>query len=127
MVTTSRVQDTRAPSSPNIGEDDVDSGYISTQGAPAKAHYSHSASVGGMPRGGAESDHARSGKLKLERGGTHARPTPPANMIYSDATLKVVPDEKQSGGGTAFALDPQVRKILSTKIPGLYFHILKWS
>ena len=56
-----------------IGEDGVDSGRISTRGALEKAHYSHTTSVGGMPRGGAESGHARSGELKFERGGTYAR------------------------------------------------------
>ena len=92
---------------PKIGEDDVNSGRTSTEGAPEKAHYSHSTSVGGMPRGGTESGHARSGELKLGRGGPHARHTPPANMTYSDATFKkTIPDEKQRGGGTIFALDP---------------------
>ena len=47
----------RASPLPMIGEDDVDSDCISTQGAQEKAHYSHTASVGGMPRGGAESGH----------------------------------------------------------------------
>ena len=64
----------RASPLPKIGEDQDDSGRISTQGAPEKAHYSHFTSVGGMPRGGAESGHARSGEL-LGRGGTHARHT----------------------------------------------------
>ena len=91
---------------PKMGEDDVDSGHIYTQGAPEKAHYSHSTSVGGIPRGVAESDHARSSELKLGRGGTHARHTPPANMTCSDATFKAFPDEKQRGGGSIFALDP---------------------
>ena len=49
----------------------------------------HSTSVDGMPRGGAESGHARSGELKLGRGGTHARHTPPTNMTCSDATFKI--------------------------------------
>ena len=40
----------RASPLPMLGEDDVDSGRISTQGAPKKAHYSHTTSVGGMPR-----------------------------------------------------------------------------
>ena len=40
---------------PKIGENVVDSGRISTQGASEKAHCSNSISVGGMPRGGAES------------------------------------------------------------------------
>ena len=53
---------------PMIGEDDVDSGRISTQGAQEKAHYSHTTSVGGMPRGSAESGHARSGESTFERG-----------------------------------------------------------
>ena len=48
----------------------------------------HSTSVDGMPRGGAESGHARSGEL-LGRGGTHARHTPAANMACSDATFKI--------------------------------------
>ena len=82
---------------PKIGEDGVDSGRISTQGAPEKAHYSHSTSVGSMLRGGAESSHARSGELKLGRGGTHARHTPPATMTCSDATFKIFSDEKQRG------------------------------
>ena len=47
---------------PKIGEHDVDSGRISTQRAPEKAHYSHSTSVGGVLTGGAESGHARSGE-----------------------------------------------------------------
>ena len=84
----------------------MDSGRISTQGASEKAHYSHSISVGGMPRGGAESGHARSGESKLGRGGTHARHTPLANMTCSDVTFKIFPVEKQRGGGTIFALDP---------------------
>ena len=51
----------RASPLPKIGgEDGVDSRRIFTQGALEKAHYSHSTSVGGMPRGGAESGHARS-------------------------------------------------------------------
>ena len=87
----------RASPLPKIGEDDVDSGRISTQGAPEKAHYSHSTRVGGMSRGGAESDHVRSGELKLWRGGTHARHTPSTNMACSDATFKILPDEKQRG------------------------------
>ena len=74
----------------------MDSGCISTQGSPKKAHYSHSTSVGGMPRGGAKSGNARSGE-KLGIGGTHARHTPPANMTCSDATFKIFPDEKQRG------------------------------
>ena len=36
----------RASPLPMIGEDDVDSGRISTQEAPEKAHYSHTPSVG---------------------------------------------------------------------------------
>ena len=76
----------RALSLPKIGEEDVDSGRISTQGAPEKAHYSHSTSADVMPRGGAESVHARFGDFKLERGSTHARHTPPADMTCSDAT-----------------------------------------
>ena len=52
----------RASPLPIIGEDDEDSGRISTQGTQKKTHYSHTISVGGMPRGGAESDHARSGE-----------------------------------------------------------------
>ena len=86
---------------PNIGEDDVDSGRITTQRAPEKAHHSHStSSVGGMPRDGAESVHARSGESKFERDGTHVRHTPPANMTCSDATFKTLPDEKRRSGGT---------------------------
>ena len=81
----------RASSLPKIGEEDVDSGRISTQGVPEKAHYSHSTSVGGMPRGGAESVHARSGELKLGRGGTHARPTPSVSMTCSEAAFKYFP------------------------------------
>ena len=65
----------RASPLPMIGEDDVDSGSISTQGAQEKAHYSHTTSVGGMPRGGAESGHARSSEARFGRGGTHARHT----------------------------------------------------
>ena len=52
----------RASSSPKIDEDDVDSGRISTQRAPEKAHYSHFTSIGGMPRGGVKSGHAQSGE-----------------------------------------------------------------
>ena len=59
-----------------------------------------------MPRGGAESGHARSGESRFGRGGTHARHTSPANMTCSDAAFKTFPDEKQRGGGTIFALDP---------------------
>ena len=87
----------RASPLPKIGEDGVDSGHISTQVAPEKAHYSHFTSVGGISRGGAESSHARSGELNLWRGGTQARHTPPANMTCSDATFKIFPDEKQRG------------------------------
>ena len=83
----------RASHLPKIGEDEVDSGRISTQGAPETAHYSHSTSVYGMPRGGAKSGHARSGE-SLEIVGTHARHTPPANMTCSDATFKIFSDEK---------------------------------
>ena len=53
----------RASPLPKIGEDDVDSGRISTQGTPEKVHYSHSTSACGMPRGGAESGYAPSGEL----------------------------------------------------------------
>ena len=114
----------RASSLPKIGEDDVDSGRISTQGAPDKTHYYyHSTNVGGMPRGGAESGHARSGELKLGRGGKHARQTPPANMTCSDATFKIFPDEKQRDGGTIFALDSsgsQDSKYKDSKSPFLH-------
>ena len=114
----------RASPLPKIGEDDVDSGRISKQGAPEKAPYTHCTSVGGMPRGGAESGHARSGKLKLERG-IHARYTSPANMTCSDATFKIFLDEKQRGGETISLWTPQVRRIPSTEIPSLHFCILK--
>ena len=96
----------RASSLPKIGEDDVDSGRISTQEAPEKAHYSHSTSVGVMSRGGAKSDHAWSGEFKYGRGGTHARYIPLANITYYDAAVKKDPDEKQKGGGTIFTIDP---------------------
>ena len=89
-----------------IGEDGGDSGRISTQGTQEKTHYPHTISVGGMPRGGAESGHAWSGESRFGRGGTHARHTPPANMTCSDAAFKTFPDEKQRGGGTIFALEP---------------------
>ena len=39
----------RASSLLKIDEDDVDSGCISTHGAPEKAHYPHSTTIGGMP------------------------------------------------------------------------------
>ena len=55
----------RAASLPKIGEGDVDSGRISTEGAPEKVHYSHSTNVDGIPRGGADSGHARPGESKL--------------------------------------------------------------
>ena len=103
-----------------IGEDDVDSGRISTQGAQEKAHYSHTTSVGGMPRGGVESGNSRSGESRFGRGGTHARHTPPANITYSDAALKTFPDDKQRGGETIFALDPsgsQDSKYKNSKSP----------
>ena len=96
----------RASPLPMIGEDGGDSGRISTQGTQEKTHYSHTISVGGMPRGGAESGHAWSGESRFGRGGTHARHTPPANMTCSDAAFKTFPDEKQRGGGTIFALEP---------------------
>ena len=96
----------RAPSLPNIGEDDVDSGRISMQGAPENAHYCQSTSVGAMPRGGTESGHAWSGEFKFGKDGTHARYIPPANMTYFDATLKKHPDENQRGGGPIFTVDP---------------------
>ena len=82
----------RASPLPMIGENDVDSGRVSTRGAQEKAQYSHTASVGGMPRGGAESGHARSGESRFGRGGTHARHTPPANMTCSDAAFETFPD-----------------------------------
>ena len=110
----------RASPLPMISEDDGDSGRISTHGTQEMAHYSHTTSVGGMPRGGAESGHARAGELRFGRGGTQARHTPPANMTCSDATLKTFPDEKQRGGGTIFALDPsgsQDSKYKNTKSP----------
>ena len=91
---------------PMIGEDDVDSGRISTQGAQEKAHYSNTTSVDVMPRGSAESGHARSGESRFGRGATHARHTPSGNMTCSDAAFKIFPDQKQRGGGTIFALDP---------------------
>ena len=116
----------RASLLPKICEDDVDSGRTSTQGAPEKAHYFHSTSIYGMPGGGAESDHARSGEL-LGRGGTHARHTPPANMTCSDATLNIFPDEKQRDRGTIFALDPSGSQVSSTNIPSIQSRTLKWS
>ena len=68
---------------PMIGEDDdVSFGRISTQGAQEKAYYSHTTSVGGMPRGGTESGHAGSGKLRFGKGGTLARHTPSANDMF---------------------------------------------
>ena len=72
------------------------------------------------PRGGAESGHARTGELKLGRGDTHARHTPPANMTSCDATFKTFPDETRRGGGTIFALDPsglQDSKYKNSKSP----------
>ena len=78
----------RASPLPKIGEDDVDSGRISTKELRRRRITPHSTSVDGMSRGGAESGHARSGEL-LGRGGTHARHTPPANMTCSDATCKI--------------------------------------
>ena len=110
----------RACSLPKIGEDDVDSGRISTQGALGEAHYSHSTSADGMPRGGAESGHARSGELKLGKSDIHARHIPPVNTTCSDATFKTFPDEKQRGGGTIFALEPsgsQDSKYKNSKSP----------
>ena len=64
----------RASPLPKIDEDDVDSGRIFTKELRRKRITPHSTSVDGMPRGGTESGHARSGEL-LGRGGTHARHT----------------------------------------------------
>ena len=103
-----------------IGEDGGDSGRISTQGTQEKTHYPHTISVGGMPRGGAESGHAWSGESRFGRGGTHARHTPPANMTCPDAAFKTFPDDKQRGGGTIFALEPsgsQDSKYQNSKSP----------
>ena len=116
----------RASALPKIGEDELNSGRISTQGAPETAHYSHSTSVGGMPRGSAESGHARSGGL-LGRGGTHARHTPPARVTCSDATFKIFPDKKQRGGGTIVALDASGLQVSSTNIPSISPRVLKCS
>ena len=112
---------------PMIGKDDVDSGRISTQGAQEKAHYSHTTSVGGMPRGSAESGHARSDESRFGRGGTHARHTPSANMTCSDAAFKIFPDEKQRDGGTIFALDSSGSQDSKYRIPSPHFRILKQS
>ena len=117
----------RASPLPKIGKDEVDSDHFSTLGAPETAHYFDSTSVGGMPRGGAESGHARSGEL-LGRGGTRARHTPPASMACSDVSFKIFPDdEKPRGGGTIFALDPSGSQDSSTRIPSIPPRILKWS
>ena len=73
-----------------------------------------------MPRGSAESGHARSGESRFGRGATHARHTPSDNMTCSDAAFKIFPDEKQRGGGTIFALDPsgsQDSKYKNSKSP----------
>ena len=78
----------RASPLPKIGKDDVDFGRISTKELRRRRITPHSTSVDGMPRGGAESGHARSGEL-LGIGGTYARHTPPANMTCSDATYKI--------------------------------------
>ena len=113
----------RASPLPMIGEDGGDSGRISTQGTQEKTHYPHTISVGGMPRGGAESGHAWSGESRFGRGGTHARHTPLANMTCSDAAFKTFPDEKQRGGGTIFALEPsgsQDSKYKNSKSPFLH-------
>ena len=116
----------RASPLPKIEEDDVDSGRISTQGAPQTAHYFHSTSIGGMPRCGAKSGHAWSGEL-LRRGGTRARHIPPDKMTCFDATFIIFSDENQRGGGTVFALDPSGLQVSSTKIPSIQSRILKWS
>ena len=125
MITTNRVQATGHLLCRLIGEDDVDSGRISTQGAQEKAHYSHTTSVGGMPRGGAESGHARSGESRFGRGGTHARHTPPANMTCSDAAFKIFPDEKQRGGRTISAPDPSDLQVSSTNVPSIPPNVLQ--
>ena len=52
----------RASPLPKIGEDDVDSGRISTKELRRRRITPHSTSVDGMSRGGAESGHARSGE-----------------------------------------------------------------
>ena len=67
----------RASSLPNISGDNVNSGRISTQGVLEKAHYSdHATSNGDVPRGGAKSDHSRSGDLKLKSGSAgHGQPS----------------------------------------------------
>ena len=86
-----------------------------------------------MPRGGVKSGSGgtKSGKVRsgesLGRGGTHARHTPPANMIYSDAAFIIISDEKPRGGGIVFALDPSSLQVSSTKIPSIQSRILKWS
>ena len=110
----------RASPLPIFGEDDVDSGRISTQEVPEEAHYSHTTSVGGMPRDGAEPGHARSGELRFGKDGTYARHTPPANMTCSDATFKTFPDETQRDGGIIFALDrsgSQLSRYQNSKSP----------
>ena len=104
----------------------MDSGRISSKELRSRRIALHSTSVDGMPRGGAESGHARSGEL-LGRGGTHARHTLPANMTFSDATYKIFPDEKQEGGGTISALDPSGSQVSRTKIPSIPPRILKWN
>ena len=61
----------------------------------------------------------------FERGGTHARHPPSANMTCSDAAFKIFPDEKQRGGGTIFALDTSGLQDSKYKIPSPHFRILK--
>ena len=112
---------------PMIGEDDVDSGRISTQGAQEKAHYSNTTSVDVMPRGSAESGHARSGESRFGRGATHARHTPSGNMTCSDAAFKIFPDQKQ-GWRNHFRSRPlRLAGLPSTKNPSPHFRILKQS